>query len=159
VLAGKLREFTRDLPGLLLLIHESVRLIQEFFKASGLRQGAWNNPHAEGELIAPVRARVECRQLLSYSIHDGVDAVLGGIGNEDCKFISSEAGNDVGLTKGVTKHVRRVHESTISFLMPKGVVNFLHAVKIDECDQKRPSRSVCKLHVVFSKNKESLRRR
>ena len=48
---------------------------------------------------------------------DRINVVPTGVGHKHCKFVSSDASQDIALTKGVSKDVCSLYEGVVSFLM------------------------------------------
>ena len=113
-----------------------------------------NNPDTEGEIVAAAWLCVERTQFMVDSMKNRVGAVFGCIGDQDREFISPKPRQQVGLPERIHEHPSGVHEGTVPFLVAEGVVDLLHAVKIDKADQKWLSCPVSQLHVMSRQSQE-----
>src|SRR5215831_15760588 len=70
--------------------------------------------------------------------------------NENSELVPAQPRKNIGLSKGVSQHVGRVHQSPVSSKVAQCVIDGLQTVKVNKGHGKRFTGSIRELHTMIS---------
>ena len=90
---------THQLPLPLVLVHECIGLMQQLPEIRGVRGVAGDDPHTEGQGVPSIGLRIAGLQFRLKAFNHDRRSVFDRIGDEDGKFVSAIAPENIGLAE------------------------------------------------------------
>ena len=91
-------------------------------------------------------------QVLAKSGHNLGLTVVPGLDRQDCEFIPAQAGDNIGISKGVLQDFSSALQRLVAFGMTKGIVNLLQPVDVDEEQEHFTAGSAPEFQLTFRKS-------
>ena len=91
-------------------------------------------------------------QVLAKSGHNLGLTVVPGLDRQDCEFIPAQAGDNIGISKGVLQDFSSALQRLVAFGMTKGIVNLLQPVDVDEEHEHFTAGSAPEFQLTFRKS-------